>query len=181
MTNRWLSHKLILAILCLALLVNTGCRRGSSSPPAASGASASSGLPTPTGLDGTWKATAVMINGHTMPTEALGAMTSLEISGTKITCKFQGIDAAEGTLHLDPSQQPKAIDIKLTMLRGRVGGKSIAGQSVEMRGIYDLSGNTLKLCYFPAESNAARQGQRPKVFQSLPQSGEELITYERVR
>jgi len=120
MTNRCLLHKLMLTILCLALLVSTGCRRGSSSPPAASG------LPTPTGLDGTWKATAVMINGHTMPAEALGAMTSLEISGTKITCKFQGIDAAEGTLHPDPSQQPKAIDIRLTMLRGRVGDKSIA-------------------------------------------------------
>jgi uncharacterized protein (TIGR03067 family) len=175
MGNRCLLHKPILAVLCLALLVSIGCRRDSATQPAGAGTSAAAGL------DGTWKATAAEMDGHAVPVEALGAMTSLEIAGTKIMCKFQGIDAAEGTIQIDPRAQPKTFDLKLEFLRGRVGGKSVAGQSVEIRGIYDLSGNTLKLCYFVAGSDGARQGLRPKVFQSRPQSGEMLVTYQRLR
>ncbi len=84
MANRCLSHKLILAILCLALLVSTGCRRGSSPSPAASGASAGSGSPTPTGLDGTWKATAAEAGGAPHPLETLGPLAHMEISGNTI-------------------------------------------------------------------------------------------------
>lgn len=176
MANRRLLHKLMFPILCLALLVSTGCRRGSSTPPAGSGS------PTPTGLDGSWKATAAEFEGQPLvPLEGLGMMMGLDISGTQIKCKFQGIDFAEGTIQFDPKPQPNTIDIKLTVLRGRVGGQSVAGQTGEIRGICELSGDRLRLCYFMAGSNAAQQGQRPTAFQGSPKSGIMLVTYQRVR
>lgn len=108
-------------------------------------------------------------------------MMGLDISGTQIMCKFQGIEAAEGTVQLDPKPQPNTIDIKLTVLRGRAGGKSVVGQTGEIRGICELSGDRLKLCYFAAGSNAAQQGQRPTTLQSSPKSGIMLVIYQRGR
>jgi uncharacterized protein (TIGR03067 family) len=157
--------------LCLALLVNTGCRRGSSSPPAASGASAGSGSAAPTGLDGTWKATAAELGGFPHPLEALGPLAHMEISGTTIRYKVQGIDFAEGTIQVDPSQQPKTMVIRTTILQGRTRGKTD-----EAHAIYELSENTLKLCSFDPKS-----GQRLTALQSRPGSGDLLITYLRVR
>lgn len=108
-------------------------------------------------------------------------MMGLDISGTQIKCKFQGIDFAEGTIQFDPKPQPNTIDIKLTVLRGRVGGQSVAGQTGEIRGICELSGDQLRLCFFRAGSNAAQQRQRPTAFQGSPKSGIMLVTYQRVR
>ncbi len=170
MANRCLLHKLMFTILCLALLVSTGCRRGSSSPPAASGASAGSGSPAPTGLDGAWKATAAELGGATHPFEALGPLAHMEISGNTIRYKVQGVDFAEGTIQIDPSQQPKTMVIRTTILQGRTRGKTD-----EAHAIYELSGNTLKLCSFDSI------GQRPTALQSRPGSGDLLITYQRVR
>ena len=141
----------VAVILCLALLVSTGCRRGSSSPPAASGASAGSGLPTPTGLDGTWNATVAELGGAPHPLEALGPLAHMEISGNTIRYKVQGIDFAEGTIQIEPSQQPKTMVIRTTILQGRTRGKVD-----EAHAIYELSGNTLKLCSFDPKGNGPR-------------------------
>jgi uncharacterized protein (TIGR03067 family) len=108
-------------------------------------------------------------------------MMGLDISGAQIKCKFQGIDFAEGTIQFDPKPQPNTIDIKLTVLRGRAGGQSVAGQTGEVRGICELSGDRLRLCFFRAGSNAAQQGQRPTAFQGSPKSGIMLVTYQRGR
>ncbi len=60
--------------------------------------------------------------------------------------------------------------IRTTILQGRTRGKVD-----EAHAIYELSGNTLKLCSFDPK------GQRPTALQSRPQSGDLLITYQRVR
>jgi uncharacterized protein (TIGR03067 family) len=184
LTSRLACETLVVAvgaILCSA----AGC--GRHAPPApgggASPGSSTATAPTPSGLDGLWMATGATVEGKVagreLPIEIVGAMQGLEIAGQKIVCKFQGIEVAHGTIQQDSAQQPATVDIQLLMVRGRVGGESIAGQTVQMRGIYEWSGDTLKLCYFMPDSNAAKAGQRPTVFQSRPGSGEVLITYRR--
>jgi uncharacterized protein (TIGR03067 family) len=156
---------LVLGLICLL----GGCRKsgqsnaGGSSTPAGRGVSSA-------GLDGTWKAVSIETDGQTAPKEATeGNPAVLEISGDKIAVKVGDRTFSQGTLRVDNGQQPPTIDINGLALAGRKAGQS--GSSI---GIYEVSGDTLKVCFTPAG------GQRPKSFQTKPGSPGTLITYRRV-
>jgi uncharacterized protein (TIGR03067 family) len=71
----------------------------------------------------------------------------------------------EFTIKLDSAKKPKSIDLTLTqgVGKGKVG-----------LGIYELDGDTLKLC-FPQDENAAR----PTEFKSTDGSRHGLLTMRR--
>jgi uncharacterized protein (TIGR03067 family) len=160
-------------VLGVALLcVNGGCRPKQANQP---GATLSSGAQAPAqpsaGLDGTWKAVAVEIDGQQVPPEEVAKNPGLlEFSGSRVAVKAGARTFGEGTVRVDNSQQPKAIDLNGISLGGTQAGKS-AGAI----GVYEVSGDTLKICFTDPG------GQRPKTLQTQPGSGATLITYGRVR
>lgn len=90
-------------------------------------------------LEGTWKAVSIESNGQPLDPKEV-AFHRLEIKGNTLTI----IIGDQGGLHtytLDPKKNPKTIDI----------GK--------LKGIYELKGDTLELCY-ALEST----GKRPAEF-----------------
>lgn len=184
LTSRLACEPLV-AAACAILWVAAGCGRDALPPPggAAAPGPSTAAAPTPAGLDGLWTATGAEIEGKVagqdLPIEVLGAMSGLSISGHKIVCRFQGVDVVQGTVQFESAQQPATFDIRLEVVRGRIGGESIVGRTVVIQGIYELSGDTLKLCYFMPDSTPAKDGNRPTAFQSRPDSGEVLVTYRR--
>jgi uncharacterized protein (TIGR03067 family) len=54
---------------------------------------------------------------------------------------------------MDPTDYPKTID--LTPDRGRAKGKAL-------KGIYELDGNPLKICYVSAATKEPEKAERPK-------------------
>jgi uncharacterized protein (TIGR03067 family) len=173
-------------VLCQTLLVGAGCKRGLVAPagtPAARPAAQVSQPAAPAtrppesasrssgGLDGTWKAVAVEQDGMQVPSEEVTSNPAVvEVSGNTMTVKVGTRVFAQGTLKLDASRQPKTMDVTGIAL---AGGK--AGQTGESFAIYEVNGDTLKLCF--AHSAAAR----PQSFQTRPGLDATLITYQRVR
>lgn len=115
-------------------------------------------------LQGTWVATAGEAGGQQYPDEQLKAMKFV-VEGNKYT--FTTKDTAEhpekGTLKPDPAANPKALDIEIT--DGPDQGKS-------QKAIYDLEGDTLKVCV------ASPGADRPTEMSAKPQ-GQGLLTFKR--
>lgn len=188
------------AVLCLTILVGAGCQRRLVAPPNTPAARPSAqviqpGTPAPAapgqpaqpaasatrpsetvsqpsgGLDGTWKAVAVEVDGEQLPSEQITANPGvLKIFGNTLAVKVGTRVFGQGTIKVDASRQPKTMDVTGTAL---AGGK--AGQSGESFGIYEVTGDTLRFCF--AHSAAAR----PRSFQTGAGSDATLITYQRVR
>jgi uncharacterized protein (TIGR03067 family) len=83
-------------------------------------------------LQGTWVAESVVVKGKANE-KLQGA--KFNFSGDKVTMEFDG-KKQEGTYAIDPTKSPKHID--LTFLRD--GRKDVD------RGIYQIEGDTLKMC-----------------------------------
>jgi uncharacterized protein (TIGR03067 family) len=121
-------------------------------------------------LAGTWKITTMTFDGEDVPAE-VAKMLSYTFTGNKATARGRLVSSggrflpAAGTdsytIALGTSGKLKTIDLKPTA-RGR---KTIPG-------IYELDGDTLKLCL-----NFA--GQRPKEFSSQGGQGISLMTCAR--
>jgi uncharacterized protein (TIGR03067 family) len=104
-------------------------------------------------------------------------VVSIEVSGTRVPeDKIGGRNAAfkgdQYSIHdfrlavkIDPTKQPKTIDLD---------GKDGNGKPLSMLGIYDLDGDTLKICF-------AKPGtkERPTKFETRAKTGESLIVYKR--
>jgi uncharacterized protein (TIGR03067 family) len=110
-------------------------------------------------MQGTWKVESATKGGKQAPPERTKAMT-LVIEGDKITVK-ENSHEEPATFTLKPDQKPPAIDIKPS----RGGEKAV-------RGIYQLDGDTLKMCW-------AREGDRPKEFASKEGSDSILLVLKR--
>jgi uncharacterized protein (TIGR03067 family) len=109
-------------------------------------------------LQGDWVPEEMIWNGEKVPTEALGTIK------LKIKDKTYSVEADNGpdsgTFKLDESAKPKSMDI-------------INGSGAEMRAIYEIGADTVKVCY------AINGSSRPTEFKAEEGSNRLLATYKR--
>jgi uncharacterized protein (TIGR03067 family) len=113
-------------------------------------------------MEGTWLPTAVELGGQKWSEEQMKVI-KLVIADGKYTVTVSGKDD-KGTLKIDPSAKPATMDIVGT--DGPNMGKTFPA-------IYELSGDTLKICYGLDVKN------RPSKFETTPQTALFLVTYKR--
>jgi uncharacterized protein (TIGR03067 family) len=120
-------------------------------------------------LGGTWKVTAMSFDGKEVPAD-VARMMSYSFAKNKATARGRLASAGDRflpmagsddyTVTLGKSGDLKTIDLKPT------------GRGRTLVGIYDLDGDTLKLCI-------GYTGQRPKQFSSAGATGVSMMTCQR--
>jgi uncharacterized protein (TIGR03067 family) len=114
---------------------------------------------------GTWTFESSESGGQELPADELKKLI-VTFEGDKHTVKNGDEVIQVGTQKLDPSKSPKTIDV--TMTEGPSKG-------TVMLGIYEIDGDTLKVCFDP-------QGKkRPTEFKSAPVSENFVNVHKRVK
>ena len=113
-------------------------------------------------LEGTWLPSAAELGGKPLP-EAVRKSIKLTIKGGKYAVTV-GKNPDCGTVKIDAAAKPKAIDV--TGTEGPNKGKTIPA-------IYELDGDTLKICYDLSGKS------RPTEFESTEGNQLFLVTYRR--
>jgi uncharacterized protein (TIGR03067 family) len=108
-------------------------------------------------LQGSWQVTSAEREGKPLDT---AKNDRLIFKGDQLT--VQGKTGDESTFMLDPAQKPAAIDIT-----------PAKGPARTIRGIYQIEGDTLKLCFGDPSS------ERPKEFTAKAGTGFVLVTLKR--
>jgi uncharacterized protein (TIGR03067 family) len=117
-----------------------------------------------TNLQGTWLVVALEAGGKPIPADGLRRINLHYIfTGNKILIKRVGRPDQENTYQIDPTATPKRIDTKIK------GGMTV-------KGIYELTGDTLKLCVMTDENAST---QYPKDFVSRPSPTTDMLTFQR--
>src|SRR5262245_44078642 len=120
-------------------------------------------------LQGTWVVQGIVYNGLVIEQkEIVDGDIVLVIAGDKLTSNRPGKEGLESTFKLDATKTPKTIDT--VALGGRHKGKTVPG-------IYQLDGDTLKLCA-PVDPEGAK---RPTEFAAPQKSGLTLMTLKRTK
>jgi len=112
-------------------------------------------------IQGTWLPVKAELRGAPMKEEVL-KMITLKLDSANYEVTAENVD--KGTYRLDPAAKPKTIDI--TGTEGPNVGKTIPA-------IYELNGDTLRICY------ALGGGPRPTEFKSPAGTQVFLVTYKR--
>lgn len=115
-------------------------------------------------LNGTWKPTAAELAGKKFPDEQVKAMKLVMVDDRYTVTVGEQLD--KGTVKLDLKAKPKAMDI--TGTDGPNKGKTYPA-------IYELSGDTLKVCY------ALEGKERPTEFKTQTGTALFLVTYQRAK
>jgi uncharacterized protein (TIGR03067 family) len=117
-------------------------------------------------MEGTWRATALIVNGETFTQENASALTVVNGGDGTWIIRDRGTEKSKGTSTIDPTKKPKTIDITPS-----------GGQDKDMTylGIYELGENSRKVCIAPPGRG------RPKDFTSTPGNERILVTFERVK
>ena len=90
-------------------------------------------------IQGTWKFTAHEMDGKAMPADELKKL-KITFTGDKFSVEHDGKVVQAGTHKLDGSKKPGQIDSKVTEGEGKGG---------MMLGIYEMKGDTVKVCFDP--------------------------------
>jgi len=113
-------------------------------------------------IDGTWLPATAELGGEPFPEEIRKTIKLVVADGTySVTV---GDKPDKGVLKLDPSQKPMTLDISGT--EGPNKGKSIPA-------IYELSDDTLRICYDLSGTT------RPTEFKTAKGTQQFLVTYKR--
>jgi uncharacterized protein (TIGR03067 family) len=115
-------------------------------------------------LEGTWSVTALTNDGKKGKDEDIRKIRVI-LKGDNYTAKVGDMVVEGGTWTIDPTRKPKSIDATATSGDDK-GKKSL--------GIYELDGDTLKMCFGPAGKD-----ERPKEFESKEGSKYEMGVYKR--
>jgi uncharacterized protein (TIGR03067 family) len=118
-------------------------------------------------IKGVWVARSLTVNGVTQPDDPTRGFVQIAFDGTSYVQIAGQTITEEGTYSVDPSKEPKAID--LVIEKGTEAGK-------RRLGIYRLGGETLTVAL--SEPGARR---RPKGFDAGLRSGQSLVVFKRVR
>ena len=113
-------------------------------------------------LQGTWLPTAAELNEKPFDEATLKTM-KLVIEGDKYTVTV-GKSIDKGTIKIDPAAKPKTMNIVGT--EGPNKGKTILA-------IYELTGDTLRICYDLAGK------KRPTEFKTVKDTQQFLVSYKR--
>jgi uncharacterized protein (TIGR03067 family) len=116
-------------------------------------------------FQGVWTFESVEAGGQKAPADDLKGLT-LTFAGDKYTVKKGDEVVQAGTLKLDPAKSPKAIDVTIT---------EGLNKGAAMPGIYEIDGDTLKVC-FDEEGK-----KRPTEFKSAPGSQTFVNVHKRVK
>lgn len=105
-------------------------------------------------VQGTWKFTAHAHGDKVASPEQLAKM-KITFAGAKFSVTIDGKVVQAGTQKLDPTKKPAQLDSKVTEGEGKGG---------TMLGIYEMKGNTIKVCFDPSgkerpTSFTAKEGQ----------------------
>jgi uncharacterized protein (TIGR03067 family) len=114
-------------------------------------------------LDGTWRAVSMEVDGNKFAADDVKAY-SVTIKDGKYVAKMGNDAYNEGSLKIDASKKPKSIDVMPS--KGDNEGKTMAG-------IYEIDGDTLKICL------AQPDGERPREFESKAGSGRLNVVYKK--
>jgi uncharacterized protein (TIGR03067 family) len=115
--------------------------------------------------NGTWQPASAIIDGKERPSPKERKMI-LEYKDERYSDKVGDKVVGEGISRIDPTQNPKTLDI-IPDRAGKQGKGALA--------IYELNGDELRVCL-------ARPGQaRPTEFASTPGSGHILLTFKRLK
>lgn len=116
-------------------------------------------------FQGAWTFESAVSGGMEAPAADLKGMT-VTFEGDKFTVKNGDQLILAGTQKLDPSKSPKSIDVTVTegMNKGAV-----------MLGIYEISGDTLRVCFDPEGK------KRPTEFKSATGSQTFVNVHKRVK
>jgi uncharacterized protein (TIGR03067 family) len=114
---------------------------------------------------GAWKVELVEAGGKKLPIDLFKEMT-VNFEGDKYTVKIGDKVIQKATQKLDPSKSPKTLDG--TVAEGPNKGTVILG-------IYEISGDTLKVCFDPEGK------KRPTEFKTADGSQTTLAVYKRVK
>lgn len=117
-------------------------------------------------IEGTWRITALVINGNKAKSGDVKKLTVVNGSDGTWSVRSENKEVSQGTSSFDPTQKPKTIDFTPTE-----GG----GKGNRYLGIYELGQNTRKLNFAPPGK------ERPTEFSSKPGSQHILVTFERVK
>jgi uncharacterized protein (TIGR03067 family) len=115
-------------------------------------------------LQGTWTFEYVETGGKEIPATEFAGMT-VTFEGDRYTVKKGDAVIQTASLKLDPSRSPKALDVKVA--EGPNKGAVILG-------IYEIGGDTLKVCFDPAGK------RRPTQLKSASGS-QTLVVHKRVK
>ncbi len=115
-------------------------------------------------LQGAWQPISAIEKGKEQSKEEL-KNRKITFKGDKVTVKH-GDKVHDVTFKLDASKKPKEIDVT---------GKDDDGKEQQMKGIYELKGDTLKVCF------ATEGGERPSKFESPENSNIIFVTLERIK
>ena len=116
-------------------------------------------------FQGAWTFESSETGGKELPASELAGLI-LTFEGDKHTVKKGNEMVQVGTQKLDPSKSPKAIDVTLT---------EGVNKGAVMLGIYEINGDTLKVC-FDAEGK-----KRPTQFKSAPGSQTFVNVHKRLK
>jgi uncharacterized protein (TIGR03067 family) len=112
-------------------------------------------------IQGTWKFVTQEWDGKPLPKDELANQT-ITFAGDKWTVHRDGKVVQAGTHKFDPSKKPGQVDAKVTEGEGK---------GSTMLGIYELKGNTIKVCFDPMGK------ERPTEFTS--KAGRMMATVQR--
>jgi uncharacterized protein (TIGR03067 family) len=116
-------------------------------------------------LEGTWRVIAVESGGMAIPRREYRDL-ELTFKDGKFTAKRGDEEAQKGTYTINPSRNPKEMDID------RADGPARGKQQLA---VYSLAGNLLKICSCEASS------ARPTGFDTRERPGHTLMTLRRVQ
>ena len=116
-------------------------------------------------FQGAWTVELVEAEGKEIPIDNFKGMT-VTFEGDKYTVKIGDMVIQRATQKLDPSKTPKTLDG--TVAEGPHKGTVILG-------IYEISGDTLKVCFDPERK------KRPTEFKTAAGSQTTLAVYKRVK
>lgn len=116
-------------------------------------------------FQGSWSFESCTTGGKELPADLIKGLT-LSFDGNKHTVKAGDQVLQAGTQKIEPSKSPKTIDV--TMTEGPDKGKV-------MLGIYELDGDTLKVCF------DSQGKKRPTEFKSPPGSEIFVNVHKRIK